>query len=937
MTIVYTNAQSVIKKVDELRALAAMKTPDLILLTETWTHQDIENDYLHIDGYQITARADRKDTGRGRGGGILVYARKEVNAWEEEVTTDFNQLTTIKIKIRNKIFAVHTVYRSPNSTETNDDDLVKWVRSLRGNYIIIGDFNFPGIKWDVGRSDAKGRSFHDECNNKFLIQHVDEPTHRSGNILDLVLTNDERLVKEVKLEGKLDQSDHEIISVHLYGEVETRTGNDEYRDFYRVKYDQMRTEMSTMRWGEMMGDKDVNGMWHTLKTTLYGMIEKYVPKRKRKGKVKPKWMDGELSKTIEKKRKAWDNFKKKKTEESKTEYKSLEKKTKKMIRNKKNGLERKIAKESKQSPKAFYAYVNSAKRSRSKIGPLKNEDGEVIVDPGQQASILNNFYSSVFTRNEDDPPEKVRREGGNELTEIVIDEERVKKMIDGLKERSAPGPDKIPNKLLKELKNEVAEPLTILYKKCMEDAKIPDEWRDSHITPIFKKGSRTDPGNYRPVNLTSGSCKGLETMVKEDTEKFLETNGLINKSQHGFRRGRSPQTNLIEFQEQTSKWHDDGKAFDIVYFDFSKAFDKVCHKRLLAKLEAIGITGKLKDFIEDWLGGRRQRVVVEGQVSEWMAVLSSVIQGSVLGGTLFNIFIDDIDEVVKAFLRKFADDTKIARVVESDEDAKAMQDDVDRMIDWALKWAMAFNVGKCKVIHGSKKNKRYDYVMNGEPIQSVEKEKDLGVWISEDLKPGLQCEAAAKAANAALGMILRSFHYRKKFTLVHLFKTFVRPKLEFAVASWCPWLEKDIDALEKVQQRAVRAMSDVRGRDYEEKLKDAGLCLLTERRTRGDLIEAFKVIKGMNNVDRDEWFDLTSRETSRPTRANSTIEDGTETRRSNILYELRAKKEMRKNFFTIRVVQKWNELPESVRTAESVNAFKNRYDEWKRKQQNEVE
>ena len=132
-------------------------------------------------------------------------------------------------------------------------------------------------------------------------------------------------------------------------------------------------------------------------------------------------------------------------------------------------------------------------------------------------------------------------------------------------------------------------------------------------------------------------------------------------------------------------------------------------------------------------------------------------------------------------------------------------------------------------------------------------------------------------------------------------------------------------------------MSDVRGRDYEEKLKDAGLCLLTERRTRGDLIEAFKVIKGMNNVDRDEWFDLTSRETSRPTRANSTIEDGTETRRSNILYEPRAKKEMRKNFFTIRVVQKWNELPESVRTAESVNAFKNRYDEWKRKQQNEVE
>ena len=132
-------------------------------------------------------------------------------------------------------------------------------------------------------------------------------------------------------------------------------------------------------------------------------------------------------------------------------------------------------------------------------------------------------------------------------------------------------------------------------------------------------------------------------------------------------------------------------------------------------------------------------------------------------------------------------------------------------------------------------------------------------------------------------------------------------------------------------------MSDVRGKDYEEKLKDAGLCSLKERRERGDVIEAFKVIKGMNNVDRDEWFDLRSRETSRPTRANSTIENGAETRRSNILYEPRAKKEMRRNFYTIRVVQKWNELPESVRTAESVNAFKNRYDKWKRTQHNETE
>lgn len=127
------------------------------------------------------------------------------------------------------------------------------------------------------------------------------------------------------------------------------------------------------------------------------------------------------------------------------------------------------------------------------------------------------------------------------------------------------------------------------------------------------------------------------------------------------RRGRSPQTNLIEFLNVTTMWHDEGKPFDLLYLDFSKAFDKVCHKRLLVKLAAIGIGGKLLTWIQDWLANRKQRVVIDGQYSEWVAVESSVIQGSCMGGIFFNIFIDDIDDAIyEAITRKFADDTKVA-------------------------------------------------------------------------------------------------------------------------------------------------------------------------------------------------------------------------------------------------------------------------------------
>ena len=167
---------------------------------------------------------------------------------------------------------------------------------------------------------------------------------------------------------------------------------------------------------------------------------------------------------------------------------------------------------------------------------------------------------------------------------------------------------------------------------------------------------------------------------------------------------------------------------------------------------------------------------------------------------------------------------------------------------------MAFNAKKCKVLHGGRTNPRYKYVMNGEELESVKEEKDLGVFIEDTMKPTKQCAAAAKAANFALGQLQRAFHYRKKSNLVPLYKTFVRPRLEHAVAAWSPWQESDIKCLEKIQERLIRMLSDVKGETYEEKLKDAGLTTLKERRSRGDAIQTFKVLKGFNKVSKENWF-----------------------------------------------------------------------------------
>ena len=398
--------------------------------------------------------------------------------------------------------------------------------------------------------------------------------------------------------------------------------------------------------------------------------------------------------------------------------------------------------------------------------------------------------------------------------------------------------------------------------------------------------------------------------------------------ENGFRSGRSPQTNLIEFFNVATKWMDEGKSLDILYLDLAKAFDKVCHRRLIQKLEAIGIEGKLKKWLTDWLKRRRQRVKVEGKESEWADVLSSVLQGSVLGGTLFNIYIDDISEIfVESLARIFADDTKAAQIVETAEDGRKMQELIDKVAAWASKWRMTFNAKKCKIVHVGGKNPMIRYKMNGVDIAEAKEEKDLGVIIDSSLKPTRQCAAAARSANFALGQMLRSFHYRTKRYLVPLHKTFIRPKLEFAVAAWCPWTEADVSMMEKVQRRLVRSLSDIRGETYEERLRDAGLTTLKERRTRGDAIETYKTLKGVNNVTKEDWFDVVT-EAARPTRSNTEVTEEGERRRENVLKIEKARLEIRKNWFNARAAREWNEIPENVRNANSKNAFKTAYDKW---------
>ena len=269
-----------------------------------------------------------------------------------------------------------------------------------------------------------------------------------------------------------------------------------------------------------------------------------------------------------------------------------------------------------------------------------------------------------------------------------------------------------------------------VYTRCLGEGTVPPDWKLANVAPIFKKGSKGSAGNYRPVSLTCVLCKVMKSILRDAIVLHLSLNNLIRPSQHGFMARKSCLTNLLEYLEELTALVDKGHAVDIVYLDFAKAFDKVPHRRLIMMCKGLGISGNVLAWMAEWLSGRSQRVVLNGQASGWGDVLSGVPQGSVLGPTLFIIFINDIDvavDITGAMLKKFADDTKCYMVVETEEDKKRFQAMLNNLESWSSEWQMLFNMDKCHVIHAGRHNHHYEYMWGGGVLEVTEAETDVGV------------------------------------------------------------------------------------------------------------------------------------------------------------------------------------------------------------------
>ena len=491
--------------------------------------------------------------------------------------------------------------------------------------------------------------------------------------------------------------------------------------------------------------------------------------------------------------------------------------------------------------------------------------------------------------------------------------------------RKSAGPDGIPPQILSIAAKELAIPLRNLFQLSLNTGKLPLEWKKANVSPIHKKGPRTTPNNYRPVSLTSVTCKVMEKLVRKAVMTHLEENEIISKDQHGFISGRSCTTHLLETLDTWTEILDEGGSIDVVYTDFQKAFDSVPHNRLVEKVAACGINGDLKDWIKDFLSNRTQSVVVNGTRSQEGKVTSGIPQGSVLGPILFVIYINDLPNCTTNQVKMFADDTKIFSRSDVPGNEASLQKDLDELVKWSEKWQLKFHPEKCALMKlGPRTDTEYYMTSkdkNGNEtcikIQEKEAEKDLGVFVDNSLSFKHHVEKAKLKANRVMGLIRRSFDYLSEEMFVQLFKALVRPILEYGHSVWNLDIatRKGLCAqLESVQRAATRMLAHLNHLPYHQRLQKLKLPSLEHRRRRGDMIEVFKYLRGFYQTERPE-LKLASKD--RNLRGHSWK-----------LEKQRSNKTVRKNAFANRVVNDWNSLSENVVSAPTLNTFKNRLDSY---------
>ena len=951
MKILFTNADQLTEsKMTELVTKIELEKPLIVAVSEVKmknpTKKRVLEDY-QIPNYILYDVNLTNDVGRG----LAVYIHKSIDksAVEIKLESKFEESCLMEIRLRGgDVMLFCCCYRSPTTTDKSDENNEKLNQLLRtiskkkySHRCIVGDFNYRNINWENWSTTASEQSveakFIEAVRDCYLFQHISTTTrHRGTNnpsLIDLLLTDEEMNVSDIQHHSPLGKSDHNVVIFDYHCYLDFSKPKDVY-SYSKGDYEAMRDHANSTGVAtdflKKAKTQSIEEMWASIKQTIDDLKSSFVPKTTVSGK--PAWTEkgnfpiSEKSiEAIKEKRKCHRIWMKtlrerENPEHARCAYAKAASKVKSLLRKEKRKFEKGIAAEAKSKPKFFWAHARRKLKTKVGVSPLLSNPADkdsLKFEDSEKANILQTQFSSVFTKEPEGNIPRIRTRCHSKILNFIVSEKAVKDLIDKLNPDKSVGPDNIHARMLIELKEVLAKPLAFIFNETLRRGKIPRDWKRANVSPIFKKGSRNLPENYRPISLTSIVCKMMETLVRDQLMQHLQDENLFSPKQHGFISGRSTVTQLLNYLDECIQNTVDGHVVDAIYMDFAKAFDTVPHRRLIGKMEAYGISGEILEWVKDYLHERTQTVLVNGEKSYTAPVLSGIPQGTCLGPLLFVIYINDLLDEIDSDGFLFADDTKIFRKIVSQEDSSILQSDIDKLQKWSEKWLLKFHPDKCHVLSLGKEERTVHterYSICGREMDHVFEEKDLGVLIDSGLTFEEHILSKVQKANVMVGLIRRTFSYLDPKTFLKLYTAFVRPHLEYAVAVWSPHLMKHIEMIEKVQIRATKLVDGFGNLTYQERLEKLQIPTLAYRRLRGDVIEIYKHFHRYDQQVLPSSFI----QKARPSRQHEfqihefNPQDGERGIQSNFLYH--------------RIARVWNELPRKVVQADDINTFKNNLD-----------
>ena len=530
-----------------------------------------------------------------------------------------------------------------------------------------------------------------------------------------------------------------------------------------------------------------------------------------------------------------------------------------------------------------------------------------------KVEILCEQYTSVFTKDDSRVPVPNVPYNLPSMPHFSIDDNGVRKLLKEIKIHKANGPDLIPNRVLKECHEELAPIMGAIFRKSLRDGRLPKDWLTANVVGIYKKGPKQEASNYRPVSLTSVTCKTMEHILFSQIMKHYTHHAFITASQHGFQKGLSCETQLVATIEQLQKGMDQKSQHDILVLDFQKAFDKVPHRHLLKKLEASGVRGCIHEWLKTYLTCRTQRVVVDGSASQEVPVLSGVPQGTVLGPLMFLTYINDINRDISGTVKLFADDALLFQPIQSNADCESLQKDLNTLYAWSRRWRMSFNASKCHVIQATRKKTiiTHDYSLGKEKLRVVPSHPYLGVEIDNNVSWKQQIEKTKSKGIRTLNMVRRNFTKGTTTQIRNkIFTGLVRPTLEYGCIVWDPHQASRIQMLENVQNKGARyAMQDWDRYSSVSQMKSSlGWCTLQERRLVNRLSFFYKSVHKIHRHTLPPYV-------IKPTRTSKN-------HHSCSFQNIRASTDQYLHSFLPRTIRTWNLLPEEIVTAPSPDSFR---------------